>query len=486
MTVAGDEEIAFAGVARLSELLHASELAPRELVELYLSRIERLNPRVNAFVSIRAEKALAEADAALVRLRTGETGALLGVPVVVKDNVDIAGEVTTHGTAAQETPASADAEGVRRLRAAGAPILGKTTLPELATCGQLTESPTYGVTRNPWDPARTTGGTSGGTAAVVAAGLAAAGLGADGAGSIRVPAAFCGLFALAPSRGRISTMPDPEHWHGLTVFGGLARTVLDAALVDDVLRGPAPGDIHAPPQPNISFAQAAAREPAPLRVAVSLKGMITGIRPGPVARRAVEQTAELLRSLGHHVDEHDPSYGQLSNGVAVRSLAGIADDAAKLDHPDRLGDRARRMAALGRRLQGRALRRAMRREPVVARRVNAIFAHHDLLLTPVTAVQPAPVEQWHDAGMIRTLLGGGPYVTYTAIWNYLGQPAATIPAGMDENGLPTAIQLAGPPGSETTIIPSPLKSNGPARGHSSRHQSPHDLGEVVVQSPASP
>ncbi len=452
MTVAGNEELAFAGVARLGELLRARELTPRELLELYLARIERLNPRLNAFVSVRAEAALAEADAALARLTAGEAGGMLGIPVVVKDNVDIAGEITTHGTAAQETAATADAEVVRRLRAAGAPILGKTTLPELATCGQSTESPTYGVTRNPWDPARTAGGTSGGTAAAVAAGLAPIGLGADGAGSIRVPAAFCGLFALAPSRGRISTMPDPEHWHGLTVFGGLARSVLDAAVFDDALRGPAPGDRYMPPEPETSFAQAAAREPMPLRVAVSIKGAILGIRPGPVARQAVEATAELLRELGHEVAERDPTYGQLSNGIAVRSLAGIADDAARLDHPDRLADRTRRMAWLGRRLHGRALRRAKRREPLAARRANTIFAEHDLLLTPVTAVQPAPIERWNDAGMIRTLLGGSPYVTYTAVWNYLGQPAASIPAGLDDNGLPSAIQLAGPLGSETTII----------------------------------
>jgi len=452
MTGAGNEELAFAGVARLGELLGEHEVTPRELVELYLGRIERLNPQVNACVSIRAEQALAEADAALARLRAGERGALLGVPVVVKDSVDIAGEVTTHGTAAQETPAGADAEAVRRLRAAGAPILGKTTLPELATCGQLTESPTCGVTRNPWDLGRSAGGTSGGTAAAVAAGLAPVGLGADGAGSIRVPAAFCGLFALAPTRGRISTMPDPEHWHGLTVFGGMARSVLDAALFDDVLRGPASGDVHTPPELETSFAEAAAREPGRLRVAVSLKGMIPGIRPGPGARQAVQRTAELLGSLGHQVAEQDPRYGQLSNGVSIRSLAGIADDAAKLDHPDRLGSRAQRMAMVGRRLGGRALRRAKRREPLIAQRVNAIFADHDLLLTPVTAVQPAPVEKWHDAGMVRTLLGGGAYVTYTAPWNYLGQPAASIPAGLDEAGLPTAVQLAGPAGSETTII----------------------------------
>jgi amidase len=163
MAGAGNEELAFAGVARLGELLREREVTPRERVELYLRRIERLNPQVNAFVSIQAEKALAEADAALARLRAGQAGGLLGVPAVVKDNVDIAGEVTTHGTAAQETAASADAEAVRRLRAAGAPILGKTTLPELATCGQLTESSAYGVTRNPWDRARSAGGTSGGS-----------------------------------------------------------------------------------------------------------------------------------------------------------------------------------------------------------------------------------------------------------------------------------------------------------------------------------
>ena len=451
MTAAKDEDLAFAGVARLRDLLRARELTPRELVELYLGRIERLDTRLNAFVSVRADEALAEADAALRRLRAGEAGALLGIPAVVKDNVDIAGEVTTHGTRAQDTPAPADAEVVRRLREAGAPILGKTTLPELATCGQLTESPAYGVTRNPWDPARTSGGTSGGTAAAIAAGLAPVGLGSDGAGSIRVPAAFCGLFALAPSRGRISTLPEPEHWHGLTVFGGLARSVLDAAIFDDALCAPA-RDSRGAPGTSLSLTQAATREPSRLRVAMSLTGMIPWVRPGTVARRSVEQTADLLHSLGHHVSELDPSYGQLSNGIAVRSLAGIADDADKLDHPERLGARARHMARLGRVLHGRALRRARQHEPAARRRVNRVFAKHDILLTPVTAIQPCPVEQWHDAGMIRTLLGGGPYVTYTAVWNYLGQPAASVPTGLDEDRLPTAVQLAGPPGSETTIF----------------------------------
>jgi amidase len=156
-------DLAFAGVARQGELLHAGAVTPRDLVECYLGRIERLDPQLNAFVAVRAEAALAEADAALERLRAGESGPLLGIPVAVKDNVDIEGEVTGHGTAANQTPATSDAEVVRRLRAGGAPMLGKTALPELAMWGHMTESEWHGPTRNPWNLERATGGSSGGS-----------------------------------------------------------------------------------------------------------------------------------------------------------------------------------------------------------------------------------------------------------------------------------------------------------------------------------
>ncbi|HEV3323772.1 MAG TPA: amidase [Solirubrobacteraceae bacterium] len=450
-TPAGDD-LAFAGVARLSELLGAGAVTPRELVELYLERIERLDPQLNAFVSVRADEALAEADAALGRLRAGESGPLLGVPVAVKDNVTITGEVTGYGTSANATPATADAEVVRRLRAAGAPILGRTAQPELEIWGHLTESQTHGATRNPWSPARTTGGSSGGTAAAVAAGLAPVGLASDGGASIRVPAAFCGLFGLKPTRGRISTMPQPERWHGLTVLGGIARHVLDAALFDDALRGPAIGDRFTPPAPQMSFAEAAQRDPAHLRVAVSLKGTIPGVKVGAAARRAVEQTAALLDSLGHRVAWRDPNYGVLLADLLPPYLVGVADDAARLEHSERLERRSRRMAAVGRRLHGRILRRALSRESKVAERVNAIFADHDVLLTPVTAAQPEPVGRWRNAGAARTFNGTSAYVTYTAIWNYLGQPAAALPAGFDEHGLPQAVQIVAPAGEETTLL----------------------------------
>jgi amidase len=447
-----DDELAFAGLTRLAELLGQGHLTPRELTDFYLRRIDALNPRLGAFVSIRAEQALAEADLALERLRAGERGPLLGIPVAIKDNVDVAGEITAHGTDAHTTPAADDSEVIRSLRAAGAPIIGRTALPELAMWGHLTESPRYGVTRNPWNPGLTAGGSSGGSAAAVASGMVPIGLGSDGGGSIRIPAALCGLFGLKLTRGRISTLPEGEHWHGMTVYGGLGRSVLDVALFDDALIGPAAGDAHMPPPLDCTLAQAARREPGQLRIAVSLRGTLPGIGPSETARRAVHETAELLRSLGHTVSERDPNYGLLFGDIMPRYLAGIADDAAKLDHPERLENRSQAMAATGRRLQGRALKRALRREPRVCGRVASIFAEHDVVLTPVTAAPAEPVERWRGKGPLRTFLGGGPYVTYTTVWNLLGVPAAAVPAGFDENGLPMAVQIVGPAGGETTLM----------------------------------
>src|SRR4051794_14861304 len=273
------------------------EISVSELVELHLARIERLDPGLNAFRVIRAEKAREEAAAMQQRVDAGERGPLLGVPVAVKDNVDVAGEVTTHGTGAVHHSAQRDSEMVRRLRAAGTVIVGKTNLPELAMWGHFTESPTWGATRNPWDTSRTPGGSSGGSAVAVAAGLAPLALASDGGASIRIPAACCGLFGIKPQRGRVSLSPDPEHWLGLTQFGPVARSVLDAALSLDATAGPAPGDADVPPVPERSFAEAARTEPRRLRVAVSLETILP-TKPGAAQRQAVQEIAELLASLG--------------------------------------------------------------------------------------------------------------------------------------------------------------------------------------------
>ncbi len=195
------DDVAFAGAARIAEMVRAKEVSPTELVDLYLERIERLDPELNAYRVVLAEGARADAKRAEERLAKGDDAPLLGVPVAVKDNVDYAGEVTTHGTAAYGDPAAEDGLVVRRLREAGATILGKTNLPELAIYG-FTESPTWGDTRNPWDTSRTPGGSSGGSGVAVAAGMCAIAHATDGAGSIRYPAAYNGLFGLKPQRNR--------------------------------------------------------------------------------------------------------------------------------------------------------------------------------------------------------------------------------------------------------------------------------------------
>ena len=230
-------DLAFAGLAKQAALVRAGEVSSRELVELYLDRIARIDPQLNSYSVVLAERALIEADQADSRHAAGDDRPLLGVPVAIKDNVDVAGTVTTGGTAAHGPPASEDAELVRRLRAAGCVILGKTTLPELAIMG-TTEGPAFGVTRNPWDTDRTPGGSSGGSAA--------AGHATDGAGSIRIPAACCGLFGLKPQRGRVPLAPDDEdHWNGLSVAGAVTHTVLDNALFLDAVAGPLAGAVFA-------------------------------------------------------------------------------------------------------------------------------------------------------------------------------------------------------------------------------------------------
>src|ERR1700677_3240737 len=292
-------ELAYAGIARQAQLIASGEISSVELLDLYLERIGRLNPRLNAFRVVFAERARLEAGQADARRGAGGESAsrpLLGVPIAVKDDIDVAGELTAYGTNAQDEPARADAEVVRRLREAGAVIIGKTNVPEL-TLWPFTETATYGATRNPWDSQRSPGGSSGGSAAAVAAGLVGAALGSDGAGSIRIPAAFCGLFGLKPQRGRVSMAPRPRGWHGLSVNGVLTRSVADSALFYDVASGTIDVDADRAPAPAIPFASAAGTPPGPLRIVYSTRvplGVISKLDAD--ARRAFDETVALLRS----------------------------------------------------------------------------------------------------------------------------------------------------------------------------------------------
>src|SRR6188472_1640963 len=238
-------ELAFAGIHRQAEALRAGDVSSRELVAMYLERIDRFDGRLNAFRVVLGDRALAEAAEADRRIAAGGSAPLLGVPIALKDEVDVVGELTTHGSAAFDQPATADSAHYRRLREAGAVLIGKTNLPELAIW-PFTESQAWGVTRNPWDPARSPGGSSGGSAVAVAAGLVGAASASDGGGSIRIPASYTNLFGLKPQRGRISLAPEREHWLGLSVTGCLTRRAIDTALWLDVTAGPEPGDADRP------------------------------------------------------------------------------------------------------------------------------------------------------------------------------------------------------------------------------------------------
>jgi amidase len=445
------EELAFAGIARQAALIAAGEVSSRELLELYLERIGRLDTELNSFRVTFPERARLEADQADARRGAGDERPLLGVPIAIKDDVDVAGEVTAFGTNAYGPPAAADCEMVRRLREAGAIVIGKTNVPEL-TIWPFTESATFGATRNPWDRQRAPGGSSGGSAAAVAAGLIGAASGSDGAGSIRIPAAWCGLFGLKPQRDRVPVAPKVRPWHGLSVNGVLSRTVADTALFLDVVTAAGSGQAHAR---DVPFSRAAAAAPGPLKIAFSRR-----IPPGVVTRldadcaAALQRTVELLRSLGHEVTEQDPDYGLdgVATNVVPRYLRGIHDDAVAMPHPERLERRTRGMSRLGGLITPALLQRSLDREPQFARQLNRVLEDHDVLLTPTTASPPPRVGQLEGRGALWTLNAIAGWVPYNGVWNATGQPAASLPAGLGSDGLPRGVQVVARPNDEGTLL----------------------------------
>src|SRR4051794_33891745 len=316
MTTSLDEHaVAFAGLAGQRQLLRDRVLTAVELLELCLRRIERLDPRLLAFRTVFDDSAHAEARAADEALAAGDERPLLGVPIAVKDSFAVGGHSGTLGTGSPEPPAAQDAEVVRRLRAAGAVIIGTTKLPELALW-PFTESATFGTTRNPWDLSHTPGGSSGGSAAAVAAGLVAAATASDGGGSIRIPAACCGLVGLKPTRGLVSLAPHEEHWHGLSVAGCLTRSVEDHVTVMNVLQD----------------TTLAVTDPGRLRVAWSLKTPT----PAPVApevKAALRRVVGRLHDLGHDLVQADPDYRGVQESFVVRYTTGCADDLDALTDP---------------------------------------------------------------------------------------------------------------------------------------------------------
>jgi amidase len=439
-------DLAFAGAAEQARMLTAATITAPALLEIYLDRIARLDPQLRSYRVVLADTARQEALAAQRRLDAGERLPLLGVPVAIKDDVDVDGEVTACGSGAVSTAAVRDAEVVSRLRAAGAVIIGKTNVPELMIF-PFTESLTFGATRNPWNTALTPGGSSGGSGAAVAAGLAPLALGSDGGGSIRIPSGWCGLYGVKPQRDRVPLAPHDDAWCGLSVNGPIARSVEDAALFLDVTT--------TTPGPDGGFVSAARKDPGRLRIALSTKVPPPLIaKVGKEQRAAVDGAGALLRDLGHDVVVRDPDYppAAVYANFLPRYFRGIYDDVRKLPHQDRLEKRTRNMARIGSLLSERRMATVRAGESAVAERIQSIFDDVDVVITPGNATGPSRIGAYQRRGGISSLLLVSQRVPFFEIWNLTGQPAASVPWGLDRDGVPLSIQLVGRPSDEATLL----------------------------------
>jgi amidase len=446
-----DVDLQAAGAAETARLVAAGTLTARQVTDAAIERIERLDPPLNAISQRIDERARAEADARDAHQAAGgELGPLHGVPMVIKEELAVAGLVTTFGGDANSTPAVADCEVVRRLREAGAVIVATSTMPEFGAF-PYTESDSRGFTRNPWDTGRSPGGSSGGTAAAVASGMVPVGLGGDGGGSIRIPSACCGLFGLKPQRGRVTSAPHEHLWYALGTAGPLTRTVLDSALVYDAVKGSTPGDMWQAGETG-SFAEAARREPGRLRIGWSTKSAALGVRPDPAHVRAVEDTVRLLTGLGHDVREVNPRYPDPTLAFVPQFFAGIRAEADLMDHYDRLEKRTRETYRLGSWVTPRVIEFALRQTKKISAKANRVFEEVDVLVTPAIAHRPPRVGVIDGKGTVRSSLASLPAIAYAAIWNVAGNPAAAVPCGLADDGLPTSVQLVGRADGETTLL----------------------------------
>ncbi|ALV31976.1 amidase [Streptomyces sp. CdTB01] len=421
--------------AEIAAAVREKRATPRDVVAEHLARIERLDGRVGAFRVVRAEAALAEADEVASRPDLAELP-LAGVPVAVKDNLAVRGEANRVGSAATpEAPAAEDHVTVARLRAAGAVVVGLTNVPELCVFG--TTEGVHGTARNPWDLTRTAGGSSGGSGAAVAAGFVPLALGNDGMGSLRIPAANCGLVTIKPGHGVVPAGISDGDWFGMSENGPLATTVEDARLMLAVLADTDPEAVR----PS---------EPAMRRIAVSLRSPLAGVTVTRPWTTAARDAAGVLIKAGHQVRRADPPYPlSLSTTSLTHWTAGTAVDAQDLDRR-LLTRRTRVHAAVGRRFVGRV--RAGDSRERLRRRMEPFFAEYDVLLTPALARRSPKSVAWHERGWLANVLANTNYSPLTPPWNLTGWPAMSVPFGTLPSGAPTAVQLVGRPGSEAVLL----------------------------------
>ena len=421
----------------IAAAVRAGDLTARAATEAALARIAERDAAIGAFQVVRSEAALREADA--VDQRTDRFSLpLAGVPIAIKDNVAVAGEPMRDGSAGSDpAPQERNHEIVKRLRAAGAVVVGITRVPELCIWG-ATDS-VFGITRNPWDPAITPGGSSGGSAAAVASGAVPIAHGNDGMGSIRIPSACCGLVGLKPGYGVVPSDLGDGSWHGMAENGPLATTVADAALMFSVLAG----------EPSY----ATIGEPGTLRLALSTSAPGAGIPVSKEWAAGARKVAELLRGAGHRLTEATPRYPATLMSTTALSLwtTGSALDADLLAEPARLEKRNARHVGIGRQLLKRGHPKPGPREAWRAR-AEEFFADVDVLLTPSLAQPPIKAKYWSRGGWLATIQANARYAPFAAPWNMAGWPAMSVPAGLDSQGRPLGVQLVGRPGAEATLL----------------------------------
>ena len=441
-------ELAFLPATEQARLVRDKEISAVELAELYLERIDRLDPELNSFVTICGDEALADARAADASV---DERPFRGVPIAVKDLTATKGIRTTYSSRAfADNVPDFDTAAVRRLREAGFVILGKTNTPEFGTVA-FTESELNGVTRNPWNPERTPGGSSGGAAAALAAGLVPLAHGTDGGGSIRIPASCCGVFGLKPSRGRISASPFPS-LEGLSTSGPISRSVADAAALLDVLSGYEPGDPWWAPPPERLFADESGAPPGRLRIAVTAEPPIEASVHADCAA-ALKEAADLLSSLGHEVFEETPPWtgaGLLDAFIAVWQVspALYPVDSELLTPLNRgLVESAHQSSAVD-------YAQAAFHLQTAARRIVEFWQHADVVLTPTLALPPVPIG-WQEEGVddaIEQLRRNTLFTPFTVIANLTGSPAISLPLHWSSEGLPIGVQAIGPPAGEALLL----------------------------------
>jgi amidase len=421
-----------------TQIIHAVQTGERAAEEVVRTALDaaRAAARFDSIHELFVEDAVAAARA-LDSHPDLASLPLAGLPILIKDNVQVAGKVMRAGSqATSEEPASHDHEVVRRLREAGAIVLGTTRVPELCVWGSTDSA--YGTARNPWNPRHTPGGSSGGAAASVAAGIVPVAHGNDGMGSIRIPAANTGLFGIKPGRGRVPSDLGQDSWGGMAENGPLATTVRDAALVLSVMAD----------DPDL----AEVTEPrSPLRIAVAVGTPSFLVRLSKQWKRAALTVADALRDEGHHIEFTRFPYPENPLPVFARWFAGTADDAEDLEQA-RLEPRTRRHVALGRLAKRKGWIKQADADRLEAD-ARMFFSEYDLLITPMLARTAPPADEWHKRSWLANIWSNLQYAPFAAPWNMIGWPAASVPAGVDQKtGLPTAVQFVAPPGGEAVIL----------------------------------